>query len=169
MRDFATDARVDFYDPAISNFTFSLKAPKGWGAISNRVVLPGESFFLKAPADTGHEITLEGEAPAGPVEIQVHESWSALGHPYPWAIAWTDTALASQLPAGTLVYFWDLSAQAFITFQKGPAARGGWGAASNHIIQPGDGFLVRLAARFHSGCSIGANWLSIMIATPLQR
>jgi hypothetical protein len=135
---------VYFYDPAISNFSGGSKSSKGWApAQSNRMVLPGESFFLKTPATTGHEISVSGTFPGGPVTNQVHARWSALGYPYPVDVAWTDTSLSSNLPTGTLVYFWNLGGQRYDIYRKGPPAKGGWGPASNHVIHPGDGFIVR--------------------------
>ena len=140
----AVNSTVYFYDPAISNFAGGSKSSKGWSAAqSNRVVLPGESFFLKTPVETGHEISISGTVPIGPVTNQIHERWSALGYPYPVEVAWTDTSLSSNLPAGSLVYFWDLAGQRYDIYRKGPPAKGGWGPASNHVIRPGDGFFVR--------------------------
>ena len=139
-----THSTVYFYDPANSNFAGGSKSSKGWSAAqSNRVVLPGESFFLKTPVETGHEISISGTVPIGPVTNQIHARWSALGYPYPVEVTWTDTSLSSNLPAGSLVYFWDLAGQRYDIYRKGPPAKGGWGPASNHVIHPGDGFFVR--------------------------
>jgi len=136
---------VYFYDPGLSVFAGGSKSAKGWPAsISNRLVLPGESFFLSAEWTSGHVMTIQGEVPSGPVTNQVNERWSALGYPFPDEVPWTDTSLASNLPPGTLVYFWDLTNQQYDTLFKGLETRGGWGAeGSNHLIRPGDGFLVR--------------------------
>ena len=140
----AAGSVVYFYDPAISNFAGGQKSSKGWpSAQSNRMVLPGESFFLKTPADTGHVISVSGTFPGGPVTNQVSARWSALGYPYPVDVAWTDTSLSSNLPTGALVYFWSLGRQQYDICRKGPPAKGGWGVASNHVIHPGDGFIVR--------------------------
>ena len=136
--------RVSFYDPAFTNFYAGNKGVKGWQpANSNRVVLPGESFFLKAPATNDMSIALTGTIPVSSVTNQVNARWSALGYPYPEDAIWTDTSLASNLPAGSLVYFWDVDRQQYDTFRKGPPAKGGWGSASNRVIHPGDGFFVR--------------------------
>lgn len=137
-------SRVYFYDSGLTNFSMTTKSLKGWPTtISMKPILPGESFFLHAYTNSGYTMDLHGDVPAGPVTNQVHERWSALGYPFPDETAWTDTALASDLPVGSLVYFWDADLGKFNTFRKGPAAKGGWGAASNHIISPGDGFVVR--------------------------
>lgn len=136
--------QVLFYDDAVTNFILATKSPKGWTpAQSNRVVLPGESFFLKSPAGGGLSLALSGTVPGSSVTNQVNERWTALGYPYPDEIVWTDTALASNLPPGALVYFWDGDRQRYDVFRKGPPVRGGWGAASNHVVRPGDGFIVR--------------------------
>ena len=145
---FSTNAAVGsivyFYDPALTNFSGGTKSLKGWmTSISNRMVLPGESFFLKASPETSHVISVSGTVPVGPVTNQIHARWSALGHPYPVDVAWTDTSLSSNLPAGSLVYFWNLGGQSYDIYRKGPPAKGGWGPASNHVIHPGDGFFVR--------------------------
>ncbi len=135
---------VYFYDPGLSVFVGGSKSAKGWPAAqSNRLVLPGESFFLSAESTTGHELTIEGEVPPGPVTNQVYERWSALGYPFPDEVPWTDTSLASNLPVGSLVYFWDSGRGMLNTYRKGPPAKGGWGPASNRIVYPGDGFIVR--------------------------
>ena len=136
--------QVLFYDAALANFSGGTKSTKGWDTpTANRVVLPGESFFLKSPAADGLSLALTGTVPGSSVTNPVNERWTALGYPYPDAVAWTDTALASNLPIGALVYFWDGDRQRYVVFRKGPPVRGGWGAASNHVVLPGDGFLVR--------------------------
>lgn len=135
---------VYFYDSGLTNFSSGTKGLKGWtAAISNRVVLPGEGFFLHASTNAGYAMNVHGEVPGGPVTNQVHERWSALGYPFPDEIAWTDTSLASDLPVGSIVYFWDTDIAGLEIFRKGPPAKGGWGAASNHVLSPGDGFIVR--------------------------
>jgi hypothetical protein len=140
----AQGSTVFFYNPAASNYWGSAKGLKGWpAAASNRVVLPGESFFLWQPTTTGHAISVSGTVPVGPVTNQIHERWSALGYPYPVDVVWTDTSLSSNLPTGALVYFWNLGRQQYDIFRKGPPAKGSWGPASNHVIRPGDGFIVR--------------------------
>lgn len=136
--------QVLFYDAALTNFSGGTKSTKGWDApTANRVVLPGESFFLKSPATNSLSLALSGTVPGSSVTNAVNERWTALGYPYPDEIAWTDTALASNLPTGALVYFWDGDRQRYDVFRKGPPAKGGWGAASNHVVLPGDGFIVR--------------------------
>ena len=144
----AVASRVYFYDPTNSTFAGGSKSTKGWSAAqSNRMILPGESYFLKSPPETGHAIAIAGEVPVGPVTNRINENLSALGYPYPVEIAWKDTALFNNLPAGSLVYFWDRLDQQYRTYRKGAPAKGVWSsAASNHIIQPGDGFFVRQPA-----------------------
>lgn len=138
------ETQVYFYEPAFTNFSCAIKGEKGWQpSFSNRVVLPGESFFLKTPDTNGLTLALTGTVPGSSVTNQVLARWTALGYPYPDAVVWTDTSLASNLATGSLVYFWDLDEQQYQTYQKGPPARGGWGSASNHVIHPGDGFIVR--------------------------
>jgi hypothetical protein len=141
----AVGSTVYFYDPAFSNFSAGAKSSKGWAsAQANRVVLPGESFFLKADVSSGHEITITGAVPIAPITNQVHDRWSALGYPFPVPVTWTDTSLSSNLPAGTLAYFWNQTNQEYNILLKGPPAKGGWGAeGSSTILQPGDGFFVR--------------------------
>ena len=137
-------SRVYFYDSGLTNFWGNLKSVKGWPTtVATKPILPGESFFLHAYSNSGYTMDIRGDAPAGPVTNQVHERWSALGYPFPDETVWTDTALASNLPVGSLVYFWDAGLGKFNTFRKGLSAKGGWGAASNHILFPGDGFFVR--------------------------
>ena len=96
---------------------------------------------MKPPAD--REIVLEGTVPVSSVTNQVNARWSDLGYPYPEDAIWTDTSLASNLPTGSLVYFWNIDRQQYDVFRKGPPAKGGWGSASNRVIHPGDGFFVR--------------------------
>jgi len=137
---------VYFYETSISNFYGGSKSAKGWGAAqANRVVLPGESFFLHSDTySTGSVITITGTIPTTPITNQVHERWSALGYPFPASVIWTDTSLSSNLPAGSLAYFWNMDNQEYEILLKGPPAKGGWGAEGvSTVIQPGDGFIVR--------------------------
>jgi hypothetical protein len=74
------------------------------------------------------------------------ERVSCLGYAYPVDIPWTDTQLATLLPPGSMVSFWDRTNASFrTTFLKAPTAKGGgWGnAASNYIVRAGDGFAVK--------------------------
>ena len=139
----ADHSQALFYDAPATNFILSQKSDKGaWDAVAQaQTILPGKSFFLKSPAD--REIVLEGTVPVSSVTNQVNARWSALGYPYPEDAIWTDTSLASNLPAGSLVYFWNIDRQQYDVFRKGPPAKGGWGSASNRVIHPGDGFFVR--------------------------
>ena len=135
---------VYFYDAATTNFEGGIKSDKGWPTPqSNRVVLPGESFFLKSPTGGSFAVSVDGTSLCLPVTNQVNERWTALGYPFPDDVVWTDTSLASNLATGSLVYFWDLDEQQYQTYRKGPPAKGGWGSASNYVVHPGDGFFVR--------------------------
>ena len=138
-----------FWDDEIQAWSASQLSSKGWPAgTGSRQLLPGEAFFFKP--STAYTAVLTGTASAPPVTIPVsgYERANLLGHPYPVDIPWTDTQLASLLPSGSMVSFWDRTNSSFrTTFLKAPDAKGGgWGnAASNYIVRAGDGFAVKQA------------------------
>lgn len=137
-----------FWDDAIQVWSASQFSSKGWpSSTGSHQLLPGEAFFFKPPGAytvvlTGTPLTLPSYKPvAGGDKISV------LGYFYPADIPWTNTQLASQLPPGSLVSFWNRTNSSFrTTFLKAPDAKGGgWGAAAaNHIVRAGDGFAVKV-------------------------
>ena len=132
-----------FFDASNSAFISSQKSGKGaWDGVAQaKTILPDDCFFFR-PA-TNFEIAFTGTIPDSPFTNQVHDRLSALAYPFPDPVLWTDTSLASNLPMGSLVYFWNLDRQQYDVYRKAPPAKGGWGPASNHVVQPGDGFFVR--------------------------
>jgi hypothetical protein len=139
------ESQFYFWDTNLG-WTVSWGSAKGWGGIGSRQVLPGEAFFFKPPG--AYTVVLSGTPPEPPITIPVsgYEHPSLLGYPYPVEIHWTDTQLATLLPPGSMVSFWNRTNASFrTTFLKAPAAKGGgWGnAASNYIVRAGDGFAVK--------------------------
>ena len=139
------ESQFYFWDTNIG-WTVSWGSPKGWGLMGSRQVLPGEAFFFKPPG--AYTVVLSGTPPEPPITIPVsgYEHPNLLGYPYPEDIPWTDTQLATLLPPGSMVSFWNRTNGSFrTTFLKAPAAKGGsWGnTASNYIVRAGDGFVVR--------------------------
>ena len=138
-----------FWDDDLQVWSTSITSAKGWTSGSgSRQLLPGEAFFFKPPG--AYTAVLTGTAPEPPITIPVSGYGRAnlLGYPYPVDIPWTDTQLATLLPPGSMVSFWDRTNSSFhTTFLKAPAAKGGgWGAAaSNFIVHAGDGFAVKQA------------------------
>ena len=138
-----------FWDDALQVWASGQFTGKDWPiSIGSRQLLPGEAFFFRPSG--AYTAVLTGTASAPPVTIPVsgYERANLLGHPYPVDIPWTDTQLASLLPPGSMVSFWDRTNSSFhATFLKAPDAKGGgWGnAASNYIVRAGDGFAVKQA------------------------
>lgn len=144
-----------FWDDNLQVWASGQFTGKGWPiSIGSRQLLPGEAFFFRPSGAytavlTGTALVLPSYKPvAGDDKI------STLGYLYPVDIPWTDTQLASQLPPGSLVSFWDRTNSSFhTTFLKAPAAKGGgWGgAAANYVVHAGDGFAVKVSGD-------GFNW-----------
>lgn len=134
-----------FWDSTLGSWAPTYGSSKGWDSTGSRQVLPGEAFFLKPSGS--YTAVLTGTPTTPPVTTNVL-GWGhkgVFGYPYPVNIPWTDTQLASLLPPGSLVSFWDRTNSSFHnTFLKAPAAKGGgWGnAASNYIVHAGDGFAI---------------------------
>ncbi len=145
-----TGSTVYFWDPGSQGWVIGTKvANKGWQTTTNRVVLPGEGFFLKGPAETNYnvDVTITGEVPADTSlqrAIPGGNAFGALGNPYPVDKAWGEMSAASNATAGSTVYFWDTGAQGWVMGTK--VLNKGWQTTSNRVIQAGEGFLLKEAA-----------------------
>lgn len=139
----APDGSVIYlWDLDLQNWIPSQKSSKDWPG-SSRELQPGEAFLFKPSG--AYTVVLRGTPPDPPIARPVSGDGRAslLGYFYPVDIHWTDTQLATLLPPGSMVSFWNRTNAYFqTTFLKAPAAKGGgWGnTASNYIIRAGDGF-----------------------------
>jgi len=116
-------------------------AKGGWGVDSNRVVSVGEGVFIKASSNM--TVYLMGEVPMAPTTtVVVINGLNAMGYSYPVTTAWTNTALSQGLPTLSSLYVWNAIA-GWVNYQKKAPAKGGWGAATNLVINPGDAFFVQ--------------------------
>ena len=136
---------VYFWDPVLQTWQAGGKSTKGWGAAANRVIEPGEGFLMKSPVASTEpmDVTITGEVPADAMLSRVipgSDAFGSLANPYPVDFTFGTSALASNAPVNTFVYFWDIDLQ---TWQAGGKSTKGWGAAANREIQAGEGFLLR--------------------------
>ena len=147
------NSMVYFWDPGTQKWISGLKSPAGggrWGAVqSNYVVQAGEGFFMKGPAtNTANvEVTITGEVPADPSLARAIPGSGALGtvgNPYPVDFKFGESDLAKNATPNSLVYFWNVAGQTWVSGLKSPAGGGRWGAVqSNYVVQAGEGFFLK--------------------------
>lgn len=136
---------VYFWDIVNQGWIAGGKSTKGWGAFANRVLVPGEGFLMKSPVDSTEDVdvTITGEVPSDATlsrGIPGGDAFGSLANPYPVDFTFGTSALASNSPVNTFVYFWDIVNQGWIA---GGKSTKGWGAFANREIQAGEGFLLR--------------------------
>lgn len=118
------------------------------GSGVGKVLQPGEAFFIQTPSGSNAvQVTIAGEVPdlsTMDVPIAASNNLTAAGNPYPVSVIFTNTAIASNLPRTSKVYFWE-------TNQWSPSTKGSknglWdGSGVGKILEPGEGFFVQNAS-----------------------
>lgn len=138
---------VYFWDVVNQGWNAGQKSTKGWGPFQAAYVLqPGEGFLMKSPPASTEDVdvTITGEVPADATlsrGIPGGEAFGSLGNPYPVDFTFGTSALASNAPSGTFVYFWDVDNQGWNAGQKSTKGWGPFQAA--YGVQAGEGFLLR--------------------------
>ena len=138
---------VNFWDAENQKWVPQNKSAKsGWGAEKNRLIAPGECFFIKNNQATNIELIVSGEVPADESIPRTLPAGSLIlvANPYPVPMVLTNFAFASSLPNGSFANFWDVENQKWIPQNK--SAKSGWGAEKNREIAPGEGFFIKSAA-----------------------
>jgi hypothetical protein len=134
---------VFFWDTTIQGWGGGLKSAKGWaGGQSNRVVAPGEGYFLKSPKDA--EVTITGEVPDEPTADRVipgNNAFGTLANPYPVDFKFGESDAAKNASVGSYVFFWDIGIQGWGGGLK--SAKGWAGGQSNRVVQAGEGFFLK--------------------------
>ena len=138
---------VYFWDIVNQGWVPGSKTTKGWGPLpANRVLEPGEGFFLKGPlaATTDKDVTITGEVPADATlsrGIPGGDAFGSLANPYPVDFIFGISSVASNAPVGSIVYFWDIVNQGWV---PGSKTTKGWGPLpANREIQAGEGFFLK--------------------------
>jgi hypothetical protein len=136
---------VFFWSPEGQGWSGGMKSGKGWaGGQSNRVVAPGEGFFIKSPQDG--EVTITGEVPDEPSLDRVipgNKAFGSLANPYPVDFKFGESDVAKNASQGSTVFFWDLAAQGW---GGGGKSGKGWAPGqSNRVVAAGEGFFLKEA------------------------
>lgn len=138
---------VYFWDIVNQGWVAGLKSGKGWGPAEEAYVLqPGEGFLMKSPETSTEpmDVTITGEVPADAMlsrGIPGGDGFGSLANPYPVDFIFGTSALASNAPQGSFVYFWDVVNQGWVAGLKSGK---GWGPAEEvYEVQAGEGFLLR--------------------------
>ncbi len=137
---------VNFWDVENQKWILQNKSAKaGWGSQKNRLIAPGECFFLKNTQSTNIELIISGEVPSDASISRglPGQALESAANPYPVPMVLTNFAFASELPNGSIVNFWDVENQKWILQNK--SAKAGWGSQKNREIAPGEGFFVKPA------------------------
>lgn len=140
-------ATVSFWDEGAQVWIGGGKSAKGWApGQSNKVVVPGEGFFLKgAPAATEpFDVTITGEVPSDTTlsrSIVGVNTLGILANPYPVDFTFGNSDLAQQATVGSSVSFWDETAQVWIG--GGKSAKGWAPGQSNKVVAAGESFFLR--------------------------
>ncbi|MBR4251647.1 MAG: hypothetical protein IKQ15_05065 [Kiritimatiellae bacterium] len=143
--DLPQGSRVMFWDDAAQVWSGGNKSAKGWSAgQANHVLLPGEAFFVRNSTDGDLEVTAAGEVPSDATLKRAYNGASALtivSSPYPVDVTFGETQIATDLPQGSRVMFWDADSQ---VWSGGNKSAKGWSAGqANKVIAAGEGFFIR--------------------------
>ena len=146
--DLPQGSSVMFWDDANQGWSGGAKGAKGWSAgQANHVLVPGEGFFVRNNSSADLEVTAAGEVPSDGSLSRAYNGGSALSivaSPYPVDVTFGETEIASQLPQGSSVMFWDVDKQGWSGGAKGAK---GWSAGqANKVISAGEGFFIRAAS-----------------------
>jgi len=120
-----------------------------WNATaSNRPMVPGEAIFLQSPASatSNHVVSFIGELSQEDTESMTVSGGSALNarsySMYPVANKFGNVPLATNVTAGSTVYFWNTGTQQCEPYTRMGSGR--WNAtASNHVVNVGDGMFIQ--------------------------
>lgn len=145
-------SQAHIWDVGTSAYVTELKGGRA-GAWPNpgRVVERGEAFWLEIPDSSGQadwDVYIMGEVPGAnnnseTSSVLAISGVDAVGYPFPAAIVWGETSLATNLPLDSLLHLWNIDTQSYESFLKG--GRGGdWGAAETKVIEPGTAFWVEV-------------------------
>jgi hypothetical protein len=147
------------FNPAPKYIAINKAAPGrgGWGAAGTNRLLRGRSFFLQIPSgavSNEYQVYLMGEVPdkttAPTTSVTVINTLGMYGLPYPVSEYWTNTTLAKQAVDGDTLLLWN--GTNYVAYNKAAPGRGGWGAGTNVVLTPGQGFWFRTSAA-------SSNWM----------
>ncbi len=143
------NSQVFFWDEGAQVWVGGLKGIKGWApGQSNRVVTPGEAFFMKGAAGApDKDVTITGEVPDEGMVKRVmlgSGNLSAVANPFPVDFKFGESDLAINATQNSEVFFWDEVAQVWVGGLKGIK---GWAPGqSNRVVLAGEGFFMKEAA-----------------------
>lgn len=118
----------------------------GWGTGGTNLILRGDGVWVvPAKLGTPTTITFMGEVPGKANQAETSTvaniaGVDAVGYTYPTDIAWSNTALYTQLGVNSSIHVWDIDLQKYNTYTR--TSRGGWGAAASLTIKAGHAFWV---------------------------
>ena len=138
---------ANFWDATNQKWISQPKTAKsGWGAQKNRLIAPGECFFIKNASSADIELVISGEVPTDEAISRGLPSaaFQSVANPYPVPMVLTNFAFASVLPNGSIANFWDVENQKWISQPK--TAKSGWGVQKNRELSPGEGFFIKSAS-----------------------
>ena len=130
------------------------------------VILPGMAFFVQVPTTTDpgpHTLFMTGEVPGEnnnsettTVGVAASGAFSALGYPYPAAVEWTNTSLATVDVTTNDQLLTYNNGYSFIEYQEGKKlAAGTFAWTANPTLQPGDGFF------YQRNSAIANSWTEV--------
>jgi hypothetical protein len=149
---------VFIWNKATASYVGENKIRTGWSPGTNRITR-GVGMFIKGPgglANVSNQYTVYfmGEVPdsltAPTTSISGITGVNLHGYPYPADIQWTNTGLARNGAQGDSLFIWDVSNQTYVGYNR---IRTGWGAGTNVILRPGQGF-------WYSSTTV-QNWVEI--------
>lgn len=119
------------------------KTTKGWLVKGNRVVQPGEFFFMHGDTNDPlpREITIVGKIPTDNTRTRAITgggNLNSVANPFPTDFKFGSSPIALQASVNSFVQFW-----AGTTWVGGGKSTKGWGNLSNRIVRMGEGFFMK--------------------------
>lgn len=144
-KDLPVESVVYFWDGEKQRWNGGIKSAFGWEpAEANHVLQPGEGFGVLNPTIVDVEVTIAGEVPSDlslTRPFSGYNELSIMANPYPVDVKFGETELASRLPQGSMVLFWEPETQGWDWWMKGAK---GWSAYSaNQLLECGEAFFIK--------------------------
>ena len=140
-------SQVILYDEAGQQYLPSIgRTAFGWAPAASNVLARGASFFLRIPDNSpelSYDLFIMGEVPDDDTPLSFVPGLNMAGVPFPASMEWLDTEIAEELPPGSQLILWDPVGQSYVP-SIGKTAFGWAGAATGLVIEPGQGFFIRL-------------------------
>ena len=136
---------VYFWNEGNQKWGGGMKSAFGWDpAEANHVLMPGEGILVWNRSGENAVAVVSGAVPDEDSlswSLQGGAAWYVMAWPYPEETSFDDSELASLLPRGSQVMFWNSDTQSWMVFTKRAGS-----LTTQHVLQVGEAFALQLGS-----------------------